>query len=96
MMYSISPELYRRTAERLDEAIGALDYFSGALEIPFGRVWCRLVVSVIVYRRRESLPEGDRRPVSDLVPVWWEFRTSDDGEEVSNDFSFSELKSYLL
>ena len=54
-----------------------------------------LTASVIVCRRRESLPEGDVDAVADLVPVWWEFRTADGEGEVANDFSFSEMKAYL-
>ena len=53
------------------------------------------MASVIVYRRVERLPEGDRDVIADLVPVWWEFHTADDGGEVLNDFSFSELRAYL-
>ena len=45
-----------------------------------------------VYRGRLSLPEGVQHPVTDLVPVWWEFHTTQAGGEVLNDFDFSELK----
>jgi hypothetical protein len=55
----------------------------------------RLTLSAIIYRRPEVLPEGSARPISDVVPVWWEFSTVGvDGAEV-NDFSFSELKPWL-
>ena len=94
-MYSISPELYRQVTGRLSDAIGDGDYFSGALDFVFGPVSCRLVVTVIVYRARVVLPEGERRPVADVVPVWWEFRTVVDGEERLNDFSFDELRRTL-
>ncbi len=36
----------------------------------------RLVLSAIVYRRTDRRPEGERRPIADIVPVWWEFHTS--------------------
>lgn len=94
-MYSISPELYRQAAELLSDAIGDSDYFSGALDFAFGSVSCRLIVTVLVYRTRVSLPEGERRPVADLVPVWWEFRTEGEEGPTDNDFSFSELKAHL-
>ena len=57
----------------------------------FGGVACRLTASVIVYRSRTRYPEGDRDEIADLVPVWWEFHTSDDGGEFLNDFSFSRV-----
>ncbi|MFR9128907.1 MAG: hypothetical protein ACLVJK_02600 [Alistipes putredinis] len=44
----------------------------------------------------ECLPEGDADRIDDLVPVWWEFHTSDQAGERPNDFSFSELKEYLF
>ena len=95
-MYSISPELYRQVTGRLSDAIGDGDYFSGSLDFVFGPVSCRLVVTVIVYRARVVLPEGERRPVADVVPVWWEFRTDAGEGPTDNDFSFSELKAFLL
>ena len=95
MMYSVSTELYLEVASRLRDAIGDGSYFSGTLTFDFGGVGCRLTASVIVYRNQTRYPEGDRDEIADLVPVWWEFHTSDDGGEFLNDFSFSELRSSL-
>lgn len=94
-MYSVTPELYLETAERLVEAAGDAGYFSGSVAFAFAGVACRLRCSVILYRRRESLPEGEREVVSDFVPVWWEFHTAAEGEELLNDFSFGELRRML-
>ena len=95
MMYSVSTELYLEVASRLRDAIGDGSYFSGTLTFDFGGVACRLTASVIVYRNQTRYPEGDRDEIADLVPVWWEFHTSDDGGEFLNDFLFSELRSSL-
>lgn len=95
-MYSVLPELYHEIAVRLAEAVGDEHYFSGTIACTFSGMECRLVTSVIVYRRRLSLPEGDRDAIADLVPVWWEFHTSDEEGECLNDFDFSELKNFLL
>ena len=95
MIYSVSTELYLEVAARLAEAIGGGSYFSGSLSFAFGDTECRLTASVIVYRRVERPPEGDRGVIADLVPVWWEFHTAGDGGEVLNDFSFSELRACL-
>ena len=95
MSYSVSPELYQEVAARLADAVDGENYFSGSLAFRFGDTDCRLTASVIVCRRRESLPEGDVDAVADLVPVWWEFHTADGEGEVANDFSFSEMKAYL-
>lgn len=92
MHYSVPPALYEETFSRLAEAIGSRNYFSGTVSFPFEHVACRLTTSVIVYRRTESLPEGDFDVIDDLVPVWWEFHTETDEGEVPNDFSFSALR----
>lgn len=93
-MYEITPQLYEETADRLCDAIGTKNYFSGSIEFGFGDVECRLTVSVIVHRRQTVMPEGTYDTISDLIPVWWEFHTSDEGEML-NDFSFTLLKEYI-
>ncbi|MEG0789857.1 MAG: hypothetical protein RSB23_07325 [Alistipes sp.] len=95
-MYQIQPALYRETATRLCDAIDGENYFSGSITFVHEGIECRITLSVIVYRRLVSLPEGDCYPIDDLVPVWWEFHTIGvEGEEL-NDFCFSELKEYIL
>lgn len=94
-MYLITPELYDLATDLLVERIGRSDYFSGTVEFEYGDVECRLTVSLIIYRRIERLPEGDRDCIDDVVPVWWEFHTSTEGSEVPNGFSFSEIRDRL-
>lgn len=93
MMYSVSTELYEEVATRLAEVIGGGSYFSGSLTFDREGIECRLTASVIVYRRRESYPEGDRDTIADLVPVWWEFHTTGPEGEMPNDFTFSEVRA---
>ena len=80
----------RPGSDRTAVAVG-----SGGVEALDSVGW-RLILTAIVYRRTETLPEGVRRPVGDIVPVWWEFRTAVDGSPVPTNFSFSELKPYLI
>ncbi len=96
MYFSVSPEMYREAASRLCDGIGGSDYFSGSVAFTHLSVDCRLTASVIVYRRTEQTPEGTSRPIRDLVPVWWEFHTVGPEGEQLNDFSFTELKSYIV
>lgn len=92
-MYPVSSELYRQVAARLAEAVGNHGYFSGTVEGEAeGAAW-RLTVSAIVYRNRVSQPEGTFDPISDFVPVWWEFHTLTAEGEVLNDFSFGEMRN---
>ncbi len=94
-MYSVSSELYEQVAAALTEAIGTRSYFSGSVVASTDDAEWRLTASVIVYRERVSLPEGDADAIVDLVPVWWEFHTVAAEGEVLNDFSFARLRRML-
>ena len=95
-MIEICNETYRELAKRLRDAIGMADYFNGSVELENEEWSARLVVTLIIYRRTETVPEGIRKPISDTVPVWWELTTTQNGQPVTNDFSFSELKPFLI
>ena len=95
-MYCVSSELYDEVAARLCDAIGSGAYFSGTIEFPHADVACRLTASLLFYRRREVWPEGERSCITDVIPVWWECRTTVDGMEVCNDFDFASLRECLV
>jgi hypothetical protein len=60
------------------------------------RLECRVTLTASVYRRTEILPEGRRRPISDVVPVWGEFSTTGPEGPVPNEFSFQDLTPFLI
>lgn len=91
----IPETMYREVLDRLYDAIDGNDYFSGTICFTAADLDCRLTIALIVYRRRVSYPEGAADEIDDLVPVWWEFHTVRDGDELPNDFQFSELKKQL-
>ena len=95
-MYEISSQIYEKTAQKLCDLVGGNGYFSGTLEFAHEDIECRMVASLIIYRKRVEMPEGLFDVIDDIVPVWWEFHTVIDGEERSNDFDFSLLKEYML
>lgn len=95
-MLEINDLIYEGVAGALAEALEGRDYFSGSVEFDTEEVGTTLIATLLVYRRDERYPEGRRREITDIVPVWWEFRTIQECGEVSNDFSFGELKKYLL
>lgn len=115
-MIEITDDTYRLIAARLREEIACADWYNGSVELSTGGLNCRLVLTAIIYRRDEMSPEGPRRPISDVVPVWWEFSTAIEGDDdpvdpdhtyghshdrrqkgqCSNNFTFSELKPYLI
>ena len=94
-MYDVSSVIYGKVAEMITERIGRSDYVSECLEFEVDGIQCRFLFSAIAYRRRLYLPEGECDELSDLVPVWWEFHTYCDEEELLNDFSFNELRYYI-
>ena len=96
MTYPIIPELYGIVARKLLDEIGVKSFYSGSFSFDYCSKECRFVASIVVYRSKVCLPEGDADRIDDLVPVWWEFHTSDQAGERPNDFSFSELKEYLF
>ena len=94
-MYDVLPELYQEVATKIIEQVGRRGYYSGTLDFEWDGVECHMVLSAVVYRRTEQFPEGARSLVADMVPVWWEFHTFIDGEEVLNNFSFNELREFI-
>lgn len=95
-MYEVSNDLYLEVADHLASVADDGGYFSGSFDVVFGDVECYVILSAIIYHRTLSLPEGREVDViSDVVPVWWEFHTYIDGEEMLNDFSFDRLREYL-
>ena len=95
-MYEISTSLYREVGERLIETIGTREFFSGSIHLTHGDVDCQLTCTLII-ERGEHASEGQCfRPITALIPIWWEFHTYIDDDEKMNDFSFSELTALSL
>lgn len=94
-MYDISDQLYLDVADRLLARFGHDDYFTGTLSFEYEGVMCRMLCSVIIFRRLERCERGEVSLVHDAIPVWWEFHTITDQGEVLNDFSFNVLRQYL-
>ncbi len=95
MDYCVSIELYEEVAARLQDAIDGGNYYSGTLNFLFGEIEWRFTASLIVYRERCERPEGVEYPITNLVPVWWEFHTVGDQGEMLNDFELTALKCYI-
>lgn len=92
-IYNIPPELYLKISQETLSRIGSSSYFSGVIQFEAeDGVECRFLLSCVVYRRRELLPEGESSRIYSIVPVWWEFHTYLPDKEIMNDFSFRELQ----
>lgn len=94
-MYAILSNLYHELATHLVELIEQDNYYSDTFEFEFEGVLCRLTLSAIVYRQLQPDDGFDFCAITDIIPVWWEFHTFVDGDEVLNDFSFNEFREYI-
>lgn len=92
-MISITPDVYRKVAEKLLSEISDKEYYTGSFEIPFPEhdFRARMTVSLITYRNSGN--------IHDIISVWWEFHTYitvlNQLDEVVNDFKFSELREII-
>lgn len=94
-MYTISSKLYHHLATRLVEMVGQNGYYSGAFEFDFEGVCCEMILSAVVFHQAQPDDGCSLCAVTDMIPVWWEFHTYVDGDEVLNDMSFNELREYI-
>lgn len=95
-MLNIPVSVYEEVADRLREALGMKDYFSGSIEAHDDYYDYRLTATLIVYRRRDGYAGCEFEAIDDLVPVWWEFHSYDMEGELLNDFDFSFLRGMLV
>lgn len=95
-MYAIQPSLYRKVGERLVEAIGTKEYFSGCIHLIFDDIDCELCTTLIIERDAQPTEGYCFKPITGLIPIWWEFHTYKCDEEILNDFSFRELAEATL
>lgn len=91
-MRTIDAMTYRQIAEEVLEKVDG-NYYSDS-------IFCDTYIftaSICFYFSCEELGDGQTEThIDDIVPIWWEFHTYDEeGNEVRNDFKFSELKKYI-
>ena len=94
-MYTISSKLYHQVATHLVDLVGQRGYYSGTFEFEFEELFCQMALSAVVYHQSQPDEGYKSCAVADMIPVWWEFHTYRDEEELLNDFSFNELRCYI-
>jgi hypothetical protein len=94
-MYAISSKLYHQLATRLVELVADKGYFSGKFEFEFDGVDCEMILSAVVYHQDNPDEWATHPAVVDMIPVWWEFHTYINGEEVLNDMSFNDVRNHI-
>lgn len=96
IMIEIDNKTYAEIARLLRDEIGDADYFNGSIDYDTDEFYSTLTTTSIIFRTETHCPDGVFRPITDVIPLWWEFTTTQATGETLNDFSFSELKPYLL
>lgn len=94
-MLNITSEIYRTVANRLREAVGEAEFFSGTIAVA-ADVDYTLRATLLIYRRTVSDESGSWRAIDHVVPVWWEFHSVTYEGEVLNDFDFAEFERELI
>ncbi len=94
-MFTFTHNHYLKLAETLLEQIGTASYYSNVIELEQDDADIKFCASLIIYHHGNSLDELPEQFISDVVPVWWELKTTTlDGEQI-NDFDFDVFKQIL-
>lgn len=97
-MITITDNDYRNIARSLIGKIAGSDFFNGTVEYDTLQFSSHLSTTLIIYREqatdRAERP-GAYPPITDIVPVWWEYHLFDQGGEQLTDFSWRQLMEAL-
>lgn len=84
-MIKITKNIYEEVLRKLVVGIGESNYISTrTITGSFDDVEYKFIITAVIYR-------DDFKNISEIIPVWWDFRTEIDGVEKMNDFLFSEM-----
>lgn len=94
---SITPEIYRELADKLDRIIDGRNYIGNAvIEVEDDQYFYAFVISAVIYYDTHEAPNGRWSEMTEIVPVWQELHAFDGGDEVLTDWNFKELVNYLI
>jgi hypothetical protein len=93
----ITDKVYLEIADALAYAVCNRDYYSGKVAVVVGDVEFTLEGSFVMYYEKSRDEEFlGCRILSDIIPVWWDFTACEGSEYYNTDFSFDELKNYMV
>lgn len=94
---SISDATYQTFADLLVFNLDHREYLSDSICVVEGDMEFTLLFSVVAHYSKSLDEETYGRDVlSDITPVWWDFEAVEGGMKFVTDFSFDELKTYIL
>lgn len=94
-MLNVTSDIYRLLADRLRDAVGTAEFFSGRITVAADLDY-ELITTLLFYRTTESDESGSRDIITDIVPVWWEFHSYTIDGEILNDFDFAEFRREVI
>lgn len=87
-MLNITKEQFDIVKQDLLKNIEDKSYFSGKIKGDLGNdIRYEFILQIVIYRKDAK--------VTDMVPVWYEFHTFVDDNEINNDFLFSVFRTLL-
>lgn len=93
----ISDLVYLKLADFIVSNLRNKDYLKDSISVVDGDMEFTLSFTVIAYYSKSLDEETYGHDIlSDIIPVWWNFEAVEGGMEVVTDFSFDELKTYIL
>lgn len=94
---SITPEVYRELADKLDRIIDGRNYIEyKVIEVEDDQYFYELVISAVIYYDTYEAPDGRGSEMTDIAPVWQELHAFDGDDEVLTDWDFKKLVNYLI
>ena len=94
---NISAATYRTFADLLVFNLDDRDYLSDSISIVEGDIEFTLSFAVIAHYSKSMDEETyGRETLDNISPVWWKFEAFDNDKPINTDFSFDELKAYIL
>lgn len=94
---TITDKVYLEIADALAYAVCNRDYYSGKVTAAIENVGFALEGSFVMHYEKSRDEEFiGCRMLSDIIPVWWNFTACEGSEYYNTDFSFDELKNYMI
>lgn len=94
---NISENVYSSLADMLAFNIRGKRYHTDKITVYDGGVEFTLSLAVIIdYETSYDEEYYGKEVASNITPIWWEFHAIEGIEELDTDFSFDELKTYIL
>ncbi len=93
-MVTVTDKMYDLAAQKLIDRIGRGNFFNGTIEVCDGETTLEFIATLIIYRLEKELGGDDS--ITQVVPVWWEAKTTTAQGVTLNDFDWQWLRNLLV